>query len=342
MKKSDVAVVIPYYNGSKYIRRAVESVRKQTVSPAEFVVVNDGSSQEEAAFLHDLANGMDFKVIDKTNGGQGTARNAGVAATVSPYICLLDQDDYFLPKHIEILLDAVQDDDLFGWAYADLMEADGEGNIVRSEMIKHHCSHNPKSDIFRMIAGDMFVLPSASIIKRSAFDAVGGFDVQFMGYEDDDLFMRMFRAGFSNIFVDQPVTVWCINEESTSFGIRMSRSRWLFIQKIYRDFPNDTVRKRFVFRDCLVPRFQHIIIAEAYQAAIRPDTRRGKALAPHRDELISILTGFKDAVLRDPATLRRTKLKTSVQTWLICTRSRFLNEAALFLAALVRKSLVSM
>ncbi|OWK21780.1 hypothetical protein AJ88_11715 [Mesorhizobium amorphae CCBAU 01583] len=70
-------------------------------------------------------------------------------------------------------------------------------------MIKAHSSH-PKADIFNMLSGDMFVLPSASIISRSAFKAVQGFDQQFMGYEDDDLFLRMFRAGFTNTFIDPP------------------------------------------------------------------------------------------------------------------------------------------
>ena len=338
MTRPDVAVVIPYYNGSKYIRRAVDSVLKQTVAPAEFVVVNDGSKPEEAAFLHGLADEMGFAVFNQENGGQGSARNTGVAATSSPYICLLDQDDFFLQKHIEILRKAVQDDAGFGWAYADLMEADGEGNILRSSMIKTHSSH-PKTDIFNMLSGDMFVLPSASIISRTAFETVQGFDPQFMGFEDDDLFLRMFRAGFTNSFIDQPVTVWCINSESTSYSIRMCRSRWRFLKKIYDAFPSDPVRHRFIMRDLLVPRFQNNIVGEAFHAVIRPNSQRGRMLAPHADELPSILEGFRQLVRNEPFVGRRTKWKLSAQAWLISTRSRLLNEAALFATDAARKML---
>ncbi|WP_301004206.1 glycosyltransferase family A protein [Mesorhizobium sp.] len=333
---ADVAVVIPYYNGSKYIRRAVESVLKQTIKPTEFLVVNDGSKPEEARFLRDLSAEISFAVLDKENGGQGSARNAGVAATKSPYICLLDQDDFFLPNHIEILRKAVKNDDRFGWAYADLMEADGEGRIVRSSMVKAHTTH-PKTDVFKMLSEDMFVLPSASIISRRAFEEVEGFDPQFMGYEDDDLFLRMFRAGFTNIFIDKPVSVWCINPESTSYSIRMSRSRWRFLKKVYTDFPSDPIRSRYVMRDLLIPRFNRAIVGEAFQAVIRPTSYRGKTLAPHADELLTILKEYKNLVLGEEWVGWRTKLKISAQTALISTRSRLLNEAALGCAFVFRK-----
>lgn len=333
---SDVAVVIPFYNGSKFIRRSVESVKKQTVPAAEFLVVNDGSKPEEAAFLHALAEELGFDVLDKENGGQGSARNAGVAATKSPYICLLDQDDFFLPNHIEILRKAVKNDDRFGWAYADLMEADGEGRIVRTSMIKAHTTH-PKADVFKMLSEDMFVLPSASIISRRAFERVDGFDPQFMGYEDDDLFLRMFRAGFTNTFIDKPVTVWCINPESTSYSIRMSRSRWRFLKKVYAEFPSDPIRSRYVMRDLLIPRFNRAIVGEAFQAIVRPASYRGKTLAPHADELLSILQEYRALVLSEEWVDWRTKMRISFQATLISTKSRPINEAALFIATAFRR-----
>lgn len=340
---ADVAVVIPYYNGSKYIERSVRSVLRQTNPPAEFVVVNDGSKAEEADFLHKLSKQLGFDVLDKENGGQGSARNAGVAATKSPYICLLDQDDYFLPNHIETLRAAVDDDERFGWAYADLVEADGTGQIIRLSMIKEHSSH-PKTDIFRMIGADMFVLPSASIIARKAFEAVEGFDAQFMGYEDDDLFMRLFRAGFTNKFVDTPVTVWCINPESTSYSIRMSRSRWKFFKKVHHRFPSDPIINRFVLRDLLIPRFHASLVGEAFTAVGYPHTARGKMLVAHTDELIEILRQYSLLIANDEWIGRRKKLKLKLQTAIISTKSRLLTQGAFIalnnfrrLARLLRK-----
>lgn len=337
LERPDVAVVIPFFNGSKFIRRAADSVLSQTLQPAEFVVVNDGSLPDEAKFLHSLAKEMGFTVIDKENGGQGSARNAGVAATSSPYVCFLDQDDFFLPDHIEVLRNAVVPNKLFGWAYADLIEADGDAQVVRTSIVKAHGTH-PKTDIVQMIEEDMFVLPSASIISRSAFEAVGGFDPQFMGYEDDDLFLRMFRAGYSNVFVDRPVTTWCMHPASTSFGIRMSRSRFRYFRKLLSAFPNDPERNRFVLRDQLIPRFHKAFIGEAFQAICRPGTARGQALSPHVDELLQIAKDYREIVAEDPFVGRRRKRIVRAQVAILATRSPFLCETALLMATAARFS----
>ena len=333
----DVAVVIPFFDGSKFIRRAVESVLSQTMPPAEFVVVNDGSKPEEAAFLHSLALELHFTVLDKENGGQGSARNAGVAATASPFICFLDQDDVFLPDHIEVLRNAVPPGGRFGWAYADLIEADGEAQVVRTSIAKTHGVH-PKTDVLQLIREDMFVLPSASIISRPAFESVGGFDPQFMGYEDDDLFLRMFRANYTNVFVDRPVTIWCMHPASTSFSMRMSRSRFRYFRKLHHAFPNVPERNRFVLRDQLIPRFHKAFIGEAFQAICRPRTARGKVLGPHMDELFRIARDYRDIVVCDPFVGRRRKWIVRLQTAILATRSPILCEAALLLARLARRS----
>jgi GT2 family glycosyltransferase len=250
-------------------------------------------------------------------------------------VCFLDQDDFFLPDHIEVLRNSVIPSKMFGWGYADLMEADGDAQIVRSAMVKSYSSH-PKTDVLNMIAGDMFVLPSASIISRSAYLAVGGFDPQFTGYEDDDLFLRMFRAGYSNTFVDRPVTIWCINLESTSFSIRMSRSRFKYFKKLNTSFPSDPGRRWFVLRDLLMPRFQKAFVGEAFQAICRPNTVRGKVLTPHSDELLQLVKDYRDIVICDKFVGWLRKLSIRAQVAVLATRSPFLCEAALLMARAAR------
>ena len=140
-----VAVIIPYYNGSKWIERAVKSVCKQTVPADELTIVNDGSRIDEQTFLYELANRYSLIIIDKANGGQGSARNAGVAASHSEYISFLDQDDFYLPNHIEDLVDALPGKDRqFGFLYADLCVGDDKGNIIFADTVRWRRPH-PKS-----------------------------------------------------------------------------------------------------------------------------------------------------------------------------------------------------
>ncbi|WP_019994697.1 glycosyltransferase family 2 protein [Aureimonas ureilytica] len=295
--QTPVVVVIPYYNGSDFIERSARSVLEQTVPPAEFLVVDDGSTAEEAARLDAIAERMGFTVLRKANGGQGSARNHGVRHSTSPFICFLDQDDFYLKTHIETLIDAMPDDDPhFGWVYGELFEADGDGQVVRTSIVSHHSSH-PKTSLADLLANDMHVLPSASLIAREAFEAVDGFDEQFMGYEDDDLFLRIFRRGYTNHFTPKPVTVWCIHTESTSYGIRMARSRWRYFQKLIGLFPDDPEKGRFFVRDLMIKRFHQPIMREARNAALDVP---GKYTA-HKREYLQIANDYVATLLAMPS-----------------------------------------
>lgn len=304
-----VAVIIPYYNGSEWIERAVKSVVTQIVSAAEFVIVNDGSKPEERAALDPLAEKYGFTIIDKPNGGQGSARNAGVKATKSQYISFLDQDDYYFRDHIRDLTDAIpENDSRLGFVYADLCAADGHGNILHSHMLaQQHGMHPKRGHIAGLLRFDLFILPSASLIKRAAYEAVGGFDEQFMGYEDDDLFLRMFRAGYTNHFIATPVTAWCQHKGSTSWSVKMSRSRWKYFNKLVQNFPDDEFTGTYYFRDCFVPRFATDFIKEA--------ARSVKTGSPDRDELVSILVAFSRMVSDNPSMSQRYKRKLKLMAF---------------------------
>jgi len=274
-----VAVVIPFYNGSAFIERALRSIAAQSMPAAEVVVVNDGSRPEERDFLRQLQSRYGFTQIDQVNGGQGAARNAGVAASRAPYICFLDQDDFYLEHHIRTLVEAIPDDDSrLGYVYGDLWEADSQGRIVRHRMLKGTGEH-PKQDIFDMLCRDMFVLPSAALISRAAFEAVEGFDTQFTGYEDDDLFLRIFRQGYTSYFVDEAVTVWCLHPGNTTFSMSMARSRFRYFKKQAAACPDEPKRHRHYLNDCLVPRFGPYFMGQAIQTTYTGSENRVEACA---------------------------------------------------------------
>lgn len=308
-----IAVVIPFYNGSATIGRALASIRRQTLPAHEVIVVDDGSAPAETLAIAKLAKSEAFQLIRQENGGQGAARNAGALAASSDYICFLDQDDYYLDHHNSVLaLGIAGATKPLGWIYADLMEADGEGRICRTSLVKQFSSC-PKVNVYNLLANDMYVLPSASLVARDAFIAVGGFDTQFRGYEDDDLFLRLFRAGFSNTFIDQPVAVWCINNESTSFSFKMSESRFRYFEKLRREFVDNDVRGIHIVRDCLVPRFERSFVEEARRAVLSGDATR--------DAKLYIFNRYKDVVLATPSVSRNHKRRLGLIATVLNSKS---------------------
>jgi glycosyltransferase involved in cell wall biosynthesis len=228
-----VVVVIPFFNGTAFIERAVRSVMNQTCPANEIIVVDDGSLAPEAKVLADLSTSLGFAVIRQDNAGQSSARNMGVANSSSPLICFLDQDDYFLPDHIDKLVSAwtTEGSPSVGYVYGDAQRVDLNGDLIHERVIKSHSTH-PKLTTVDFLTSDMFILPSASIISREMYSAIGGFHSELRGYEDDDFFLRAHFAGFRGIHLDVPVVAWTLNPDSSSHSPTMAQSRLTYLHRV--------------------------------------------------------------------------------------------------------------
>lgn len=103
-----VSVIIPAYNSEKFIARAVKSIQGQYHKHFELIVVDDGSTDETAGVVKQLAKTDDrIKLISKGNGGVSSARNVGLDKAKGDYVCFLDSDDYVEPDYISYLLELI-------------------------------------------------------------------------------------------------------------------------------------------------------------------------------------------------------------------------------------------
>lgn len=99
-----ISVIIPVYAVEKYLKRAVDSVLRQTYRNLEIILVDDGSPDACPAICDDYeAKEARVRVIHKENGGLSDARNAGLDIAGGDYIAFLDSDDYYAPFFIEVL-----------------------------------------------------------------------------------------------------------------------------------------------------------------------------------------------------------------------------------------------
>jgi glycosyltransferase involved in cell wall biosynthesis len=263
-----IAAIIPLYNGEKYIGDALASVFSQHLQPAEIVVVDDGSTDGGPGIVERMADRYPIRLMRKRNGGQSSARNHGVAHTTSELIALLDQDDIWYPDHLEKLVKpfGFPRSSELGWAYSNLDEIDEGGNVIARSILTNEDRRHPKRTLSICLREDMFILPSASLISRKAFETVSGFDERLRGYEDDDLFLRIFRAGFDNIFVDVPLSQWRMHWTSSGYSPSMAKSRMIYARKLLTEFPDDPRRNLYYARDLLAPRFYPQMVAECKTA----------------------------------------------------------------------------
>jgi glycosyltransferase involved in cell wall biosynthesis/organic radical activating enzyme len=111
--KDNVSICVPIYNTGKYLTRCVDSLLAQTYRNLEIVLVNDGST-DNCGTICDAYAQMDSRivVIHKENGGEASARNAGLCAAKGEYIMFIDSDDVYLPNAVEQLLAAAKADEV--------------------------------------------------------------------------------------------------------------------------------------------------------------------------------------------------------------------------------------
>ncbi len=104
-----ISLIVPVYNVEKYIEKCLESIVNQDYKDFELILVNDGTQDNSINLADDYLKDKDieYKVINKENGGLASARNAGLKVAVGEYISFVDSDDYIAKDFLSTLLDAL-------------------------------------------------------------------------------------------------------------------------------------------------------------------------------------------------------------------------------------------
>jgi glycosyltransferase involved in cell wall biosynthesis len=284
MSDLSIVAVIPLYNGARWIEQAIASVLAQTLSPDEFVVVDDGSTDDGPAIVERLAREHPITLLRKSNGGQSSARNYGVAHSKSALIALLDQDDIWYPRHLELLSRPFRKDQSvpLGWVYSNYDLISEDGGMVCRDLLDDFSVEHPKRHLVRCLSEDMRILPAAALISRAAFDTVGGFDERLSGYEDDDLFLRIFLARWDNIYLPRSLACWRRHESNTTHSLKLTESRMIYMRKLIAGFPH-------LVQDHIAPRFAVRTLANCVTALERRDAEMFRLASADLKAVIALL-----------------------------------------------------
>jgi glycosyltransferase involved in cell wall biosynthesis len=182
-----VSVVIPAYNVAASLPRALSSVVRQSPrAPEEIIVVDDGSTDDLTSLAREWGAVL---YRHSTNRGAAVARNTGIAAATHEWVALLDGDDEWLPDHLATLFSLRQDHNIVAAAVLKL----GSG----SPRYDGYPGTNPR--VIRraedLLFPACFIRPSATLLRKSAVLAAGGYDPTLRLAQDLDLLVRMLAHG---------------------------------------------------------------------------------------------------------------------------------------------------
>jgi glycosyltransferase involved in cell wall biosynthesis len=251
-----ISVIMPVYNACRinrvFLQRALNSIANQTYKQVELIIVDDGSSDDTQKVCEEFLNSHPQilgRLLIKTNGGQSCARNFGAKACTGEYIGFIDQDDEWYENKLERVVPWLSDKKI-DVLYTDSDTIDGDDNLLLDRIHQNHHFGwpHPKNSIEDILFKDVFVMPGLMTIKKTAFERVGGFDDQLSGYEDDDLFLRLF-ANCTIFYLPIPTLRWRMYGENYSFSQRMLTSRkyyWKKLLKNYTDCGSDRFRVHMI------------------------------------------------------------------------------------------------
>ncbi len=233
-----VSVILPVFNarGSDggFLREAVASVCSQTYRNLELIIVDDGSTDGTLDLCCEIIARRDevpIRLYHKPNGGQSSARNAGVVVSRGEWLCFIDQDDVWYPDRLEAVLGSLSSDVDLVYSDADTIDESGWLVVLGIHRFLGAGGRHPKRRIEEILFDDVFVVPGVMTVRRTTFDEVGGFDEALSGYEDDDLFLRLFESATIE-YVPRSTLRWRQHGESASRSTRMVDSRLRYWRKL--------------------------------------------------------------------------------------------------------------
>lgn len=192
MKK--VSIIIPCYNQGHYVKEAVESALSQTYMNIEIVCVNDGSTDNSAEVLENLAKKYKQIVFfnERENHGVVYARNMAIQAASGEYILPLDADDKIEPAYVEKAVKILEENPKIGIVYCEARFFGTQNGVWKL----------PEFNLDRMLYENTIFC--CAMFRKTDFQKAGGYK-EYMnhGYEDWDLWLSFVEQGLEVYRIDE-------------------------------------------------------------------------------------------------------------------------------------------
>lgn len=209
MSERLVSLIVPVYNGERWLAATIESLLAQDHEPLEVIVVDDGSTDGSVGVVERFD---DVHLYRQANAGVAAARNTGVARAGGSFLAFCDQDDRHVPTKTSRQLDYLD-------SHPDVAVVMGRQQIELEEGVEP-----PKWLVRDTVYGDLGgVLPLSCLARREVFDLVGPFDEALSGSDDFDWVARAKAGGHGVGVLDEIVVLRTIHDSNASHEPGMLR-----------------------------------------------------------------------------------------------------------------------
>ena len=212
-----VSIIIPCFNGEKYLEQAINSAIRQTYENIEVIVVNDGSSDRTEEIAMSYSDRIRY--FKKENGGVSSALNLGISKMTGEYFSWLSHDDMYLPQKVEMQIKAVEErGEECKFLYSNftcLIENDGtyQKMIPARRLYGNLCERSLFPVLFNLING------CTVLIHKSLFEQYGLFNEGLLTSQDYDMWKRLLNE-CDPVYLDDSLVVTRVHDRQGSKTIR--------------------------------------------------------------------------------------------------------------------------
>ncbi len=192
ISRPKVSVLIPVYNGEKYLSEAISSIRNQTANGIEILIINDGSTDNSSNIINRMAANDDrIRVINKSNTGLTDTLNCGLSESKGEWIARMDQDDIASTKRIELQIEKITSDKSLV-----LVGSDFETLNERTKKRKSYSLPPTHAKLVKRLERLRGFFPhSSALFHAETVRQIGGYDSNALFNEDWDLWLRLSTNG---------------------------------------------------------------------------------------------------------------------------------------------------
>ena len=212
-KTPAVTVVIAAYNASRYIAQALDSVKAQTFTDYEVIVVNDGSDDRQELERILDSHPLPIIYLSQENRGVSAARNAAINIGRGEFYTQLDSDDQWTPEYLEVQLGILKDNPDVALVYPNATII-GDASTDEVEYMKMSPSEG-EVNFLSLIQQKCIVMTSVTARMKVLRDA-GMFDENLRSCEDFDLWLRIVKNGGRIVYHRRPLVLYRRHEGSLS------------------------------------------------------------------------------------------------------------------------------
>lgn len=189
--KPKVSIIIPVYNGSNYLKEAIDSAIAQTYKNIEILVINDGSNDNGKTAKIARSFGKKIRYFEKENGGVASALNFGIKKMKGEYFSWLSHDDIYYPDKIACQLKFLKQCPKRTVLYSDFELINGKGRHLRMFKFKP-----PPAHFIYYLIDEKFIHGCTVFVAKQAFQEVGLFNEKLKNVCDYEMWYRLIKKGY--------------------------------------------------------------------------------------------------------------------------------------------------